>query len=302
MSTRAALANPVRVGLIGTGRIGSSHAEIIARRVPGAELVSVTDAVPSLHSHWRVGSASRPIAQSLLDPDIEAVVVAARPRPRPARRGRRGCGKAVFCEKPMALTLADADRALQLPKRRACRSRSASTVASRRTSSRPMKPSSTGDRNAAADAVGNPGPGLANPGGGTALDDLHPDPDPRLRHAALAESRRGAGRGLRRRRRPGRAGVQGRRTARHRSRRDQIRQRRHRHGRGELLRRVRLRRPRRGVRFARHGHRRETAETLDGRTHCGGPARRNRARRRRAVRRRLHRGVRRVHRCSARAA
>ena len=41
-------ANPsvVRVGLIGSGRIGSSHADLIHRRVPGAELAAVADAFP----------------------------------------------------------------------------------------------------------------------------------------------------------------------------------------------------------------------------------------------------------------
>jgi myo-inositol 2-dehydrogenase / D-chiro-inositol 1-dehydrogenase len=39
----AALADPVRVGLIGAGRIGTSHATLLARRVPGAKLVAVAD-------------------------------------------------------------------------------------------------------------------------------------------------------------------------------------------------------------------------------------------------------------------
>ena len=94
-------------------------------------------------------------------------------------------------------------------------------------------------------------PGLANPGGGPAVDDLPADADPRLRHPAVAEPRRRAGRGLRHRRRAGRARVQGRRAAGHRRRRDHLRQRRPRGRRGELLRRLRLRRPRRGVRLGR---------------------------------------------------
>src|SRR5689334_5822216 len=37
------LVSALRVGVLGTGRIGRMHAELIARRVPGAELVAVYD-------------------------------------------------------------------------------------------------------------------------------------------------------------------------------------------------------------------------------------------------------------------
>ena len=38
---------PVRVGLVGAGRIGRHHAEVLARRIPGARLTAVADAVPA---------------------------------------------------------------------------------------------------------------------------------------------------------------------------------------------------------------------------------------------------------------
>ena len=34
---------PIRVALIGAGRIGSSHAELVANRVPGVELAMIYD-------------------------------------------------------------------------------------------------------------------------------------------------------------------------------------------------------------------------------------------------------------------
>ena len=43
-----AMLRTVPVGLIGAGRIGSSHAGIIARRVPGADLVAVADPRPGV--------------------------------------------------------------------------------------------------------------------------------------------------------------------------------------------------------------------------------------------------------------
>ena len=35
---------PLRVGVLGTGRIGRMHAELLARRVPGLALAAVHDA------------------------------------------------------------------------------------------------------------------------------------------------------------------------------------------------------------------------------------------------------------------
>jgi myo-inositol 2-dehydrogenase / D-chiro-inositol 1-dehydrogenase len=108
---------PVAVGLIGAGRMGSFHAETLASRLPGTRLAAVADPAP--------GAAQRladPLGcpQALTDPGlllagpaIDAVVIAT-----PARthaglvEAAARAGKAVYCEKPMALTLADADRAI----------------------------------------------------------------------------------------------------------------------------------------------------------------------------------------------
>src|SRR6478735_6599460 len=110
------LARTIPVGLIGAGRIGSSHAEIIARRVPGASLVAVADPRPGVAAP--LGSSLG--ARGVLSPedafgasDIEAVVIAA---PSDAHcelvAAAAAAGKAVFCEKPMSMTLPDADRAI----------------------------------------------------------------------------------------------------------------------------------------------------------------------------------------------
>ena len=115
LSTRA-LADPVRIGLVGTGRIGSSHAEVIARRVPGARLVAVADARPGAAQPLadRLGCRAADDPEQLLaDPEVEAVVIAATSTAHADLIvAAAGAGKAVFCEKPMSMTLADADRAL----------------------------------------------------------------------------------------------------------------------------------------------------------------------------------------------
>ena len=100
------------------GGIGSFHAESLARRVADAELAAVAD--PAEETAERVASslggayATLDPADVMEDSSIEAVVIAA-----PASihadliETAAGAGKAVFCEKPMALTLADADRAIE---------------------------------------------------------------------------------------------------------------------------------------------------------------------------------------------
>ncbi|MCP3426389.1 Gfo/Idh/MocA family oxidoreductase [Rothia sp. AR01] len=110
-------AAPVRLGVIGTGWIGSFHAESIAHRIPGAVLEAVADP--------REGAAeavARPLGtrkvytdavELIRDPDVDGVVIAS-----PAFThtdlvvAAAEAGKAVFVEKPMALTLDDADRAV----------------------------------------------------------------------------------------------------------------------------------------------------------------------------------------------
>jgi myo-inositol 2-dehydrogenase/D-chiro-inositol 1-dehydrogenase len=106
----------VAIGLIGAGRIGTSHAAVIAERVPGARLVAVADfrldAARSLAS--RFGATAMPDPTELInDPGVEAVVIAASSTAHAELvRAAAAAGKAVFCEKPAAMTLAEADGSL----------------------------------------------------------------------------------------------------------------------------------------------------------------------------------------------
>src|SRR5215218_7507321 len=107
----------VGVALIGSGRMGAFHAETVARRLPGAHLVAVADPAPGaadrLTGALGGGRAYTDVAQLWDDPEVDAVVIAA-----PARShadlvvAASAAGKHVFCEKPMAVTLSDADRAI----------------------------------------------------------------------------------------------------------------------------------------------------------------------------------------------
>ena len=112
---------PVHVGLIGAGRMGSFHAENLAWRVPGAILAAVADPQPgaadALTNKLGVAKAYSDLHALLQDPEIEAVAIAA-----PARThaewviAAAEAGKHVFCEKPMAVTLEEADRAIAAAK------------------------------------------------------------------------------------------------------------------------------------------------------------------------------------------
>ncbi|WP_433556070.1 Gfo/Idh/MocA family oxidoreductase [Pseudonocardia xinjiangensis] len=109
--------SPVGVALIGSGRMGAYHGETLARRLPGARLVAVVDPAPGtaekLAAEWGAPAAYTDAAQAFADPAVNAVVIAA-----PARFhaelivGAAQGGKAVFCEKPAALELAELDRAI----------------------------------------------------------------------------------------------------------------------------------------------------------------------------------------------
>jgi myo-inositol 2-dehydrogenase/D-chiro-inositol 1-dehydrogenase len=110
-------AAPVAIGLIGAGAIGAFHGETLARRLPGVRLAGVADPAPGAAGHLAGQLGGVPsytdAAGLIADPDVEAIVIAA-----PARfhagliEAAADAGKAVFCEKPMALTLAEADRAI----------------------------------------------------------------------------------------------------------------------------------------------------------------------------------------------
>ncbi|HET7476325.1 MAG TPA: Gfo/Idh/MocA family oxidoreductase [Dermatophilaceae bacterium] len=110
----AALPAPVRIGLIGAGRIGTSHATLLARHVPGVELVVVADPRPgvadALAAVLGCRAATDP-AELFEDRGVDAVVVTASAD---AHAGlvvaAAAAGKAVFCEKPMGLTLEEIDR------------------------------------------------------------------------------------------------------------------------------------------------------------------------------------------------
>src|SRR3954468_9540622 len=107
---------PLRVAVIGVGRIGRMHAELLARRVPGLALAAVYDAVPDVAQ--TVGAelgadVPETVDELLSAADVEAVAIcSSTPTHAPLIEQAARAGKAILCEKPVSLTLAEVDRAL----------------------------------------------------------------------------------------------------------------------------------------------------------------------------------------------
>lgn len=105
------------VGVVGVGSMGKRHAENLRFRIPGAELVAVADADAQ---RARQVAAELGIAQYYdgpgelaANPNIQAVVIASPAKFHPAHiQVCAEAGKDILSEKPIAMTLAEADAAL----------------------------------------------------------------------------------------------------------------------------------------------------------------------------------------------
>jgi myo-inositol 2-dehydrogenase / D-chiro-inositol 1-dehydrogenase len=108
------MTTPLSFGLVGAGWIGSFHATTLAERLPGVRLAAVADPVSNAAARLKAPKAYSDPLELVADPAIDAVAICS-----PAAThadlvvAAVQAGKHVFCEKPMALTLADADRAIE---------------------------------------------------------------------------------------------------------------------------------------------------------------------------------------------
>jgi myo-inositol 2-dehydrogenase/D-chiro-inositol 1-dehydrogenase len=109
--------NEIRVAVIGVGRMGLTHAENLAHRVQGVRLVAVTTSKTE-----RADEARRRCGDVAVYPDLEALLasggldaVVISSSTSAHADNVEVCATAglhIFCEKPLALTLADCDRAI----------------------------------------------------------------------------------------------------------------------------------------------------------------------------------------------
>jgi len=107
----------LRIAVVGVGRMGITHAENLARRVRGARLVAVTTSSDERASevHQCCGDvAAYPSLEALLAAEkLDAVCISSSTSAHADNVERcAAAGLHIFCEKPLALTLADCDRAI----------------------------------------------------------------------------------------------------------------------------------------------------------------------------------------------
>lgn len=101
----------VRIGIVGSGYMGRTYAEALARHTRGARPVAVAVGrrAPALAAEY--GLAAEPSLEALVArPDIDAVILATPEQLRPRQvQVAAAAGKHVLSEKPFAPSLADAD-------------------------------------------------------------------------------------------------------------------------------------------------------------------------------------------------
>jgi myo-inositol 2-dehydrogenase / D-chiro-inositol 1-dehydrogenase len=106
---------PLRIGIIGVGRIGRMHAELVAHQVHGAALGAVYDAYePAARGvATELGVRAAASVEEIFDADLDAVAICSSSDTHvDLLIAAAHAGKAVFCEKPVSLDLAEVDRAL----------------------------------------------------------------------------------------------------------------------------------------------------------------------------------------------
>jgi predicted dehydrogenase len=107
----------VRMAVIGVGRMGMTHAENLAQRVRGATLVAVTtsDEDRTAEAHRRLrGVSVYPTPEALFDAEtLDAVCISSSTSAHADNVEQcAAAGLHIFCEKPLALTVEDCDRAI----------------------------------------------------------------------------------------------------------------------------------------------------------------------------------------------
>ncbi len=102
--------------MISVGRIGCMHAELLARQVPGAEVTASSTRTRRARGWSASGCACRSprsIEALVTAADVDAVAICTSTDTHADLIvAAAEAGKAIFCEKPVSLDLAEVDRAL----------------------------------------------------------------------------------------------------------------------------------------------------------------------------------------------
>ncbi|MDE0553656.1 MAG: inositol 2-dehydrogenase [Candidatus Poribacteria bacterium] len=109
----------IRVGVIGTGRIGKLHIEHLAQGIRAAELVALCSldrlSMDSLAKQFNVPQTIDDYTELLADPQIDAVLITSATNTHvEISQAAAKAGKHIFCEKPIALDLEEIDETLAI--------------------------------------------------------------------------------------------------------------------------------------------------------------------------------------------
>ena len=106
----------MRVGLLGCGRIGSMHADLVARRVPGTALSAVYDVAGDMAASVAETFGVRQVssaAELIEADDVDAVAICSSTDTHiDLLVDVAAAGKPAFVEKPLSLDLAEVDRGI----------------------------------------------------------------------------------------------------------------------------------------------------------------------------------------------
>ncbi len=108
----------VGVGIIGAGKMGRVHATNLAKSIPAAKLVAVSDVVEDsakkLASEFGVTNVFTDYLRLVQNREVDAIVIATPTLLKP-QIVKFACeaGKHIFCEKPIATTFGDAEQVMK---------------------------------------------------------------------------------------------------------------------------------------------------------------------------------------------
>jgi len=110
ISTPRAIGEPIRVGIVGCGRIGIVHLETL-RKCPKAKVVSIggssrEETVSALAEKYGIAHFAKDADEVIRNPDVDAVWICSPSQYHAAQiRLAAELGKDIFCEKPIATEL-----------------------------------------------------------------------------------------------------------------------------------------------------------------------------------------------------
>lgn len=107
----------INFALIGAGRIGKVHAKAIMTAIPNASIISVADyyldSAQSLAQEYNIAHVTDNHIEAIQQDGVDAVIIASSTDTHaPFMIDAAKAGKHIFCEKPIAPTLAEIDEAL----------------------------------------------------------------------------------------------------------------------------------------------------------------------------------------------